>query len=280
MGENSLINLGDLSKPATVLIEKISAAVGGIFKPYQIERVAKAEAKAEIIKAQTQIEVTDLHRRAISRFIAEEAQKQNNIENITVKAIPQLKDSANPNNIEDDWITNFFDKCRIISDEEMQSLWAKVLSGEANNPGTYSRRTVNFLGSLDKVDASLFIALCGFGWQIGDVVPLIYDAQAQIYNDKGINFNTVTHLDDIGLISFNSLVGFQRIKYPKKIKIYYYRTPLNIEFKNENDNSLNIGQVLLTKTGQQLAPICGSKPVDGFRDYVIEKLKKEGLIIS
>ena len=40
---NSIVNLGDLSKPATVLIEKISDAIGGIFKPYQIKRIAKAE---------------------------------------------------------------------------------------------------------------------------------------------------------------------------------------------------------------------------------------------
>ncbi len=43
VADNSIINLGELSKPATVLIEKISDAVGGIFKPYQIIRAAKAE---------------------------------------------------------------------------------------------------------------------------------------------------------------------------------------------------------------------------------------------
>jgi hypothetical protein len=49
--ENPIAKLGDLSKPATVLIEKISDAVGGIFKPYQIVRVAKAEAEANRIQA-------------------------------------------------------------------------------------------------------------------------------------------------------------------------------------------------------------------------------------
>ena len=34
--------------------------------------------------------------------------------------------------MEEDWIANFFDKCRIVSDSEMQSLWARVLAGEAN----------------------------------------------------------------------------------------------------------------------------------------------------
>ncbi len=36
MTDNPLAKLGDLTKPATVLIEKISDAVGGVFKPYQI----------------------------------------------------------------------------------------------------------------------------------------------------------------------------------------------------------------------------------------------------
>jgi hypothetical protein len=154
---NSLINFGDISKPATVLIEKISEAVGGYFRPYQIKRVAKAEADADIIKAEAQIEITDLQRRALNRFVAEESKKQENIETITAKAIPQLTDSSAPQNMEDDWISNFFDKCRIVSDEEMQSLWAKVLAGEANSPGSYSKRTVNFLSSLDKSDAQLFL---------------------------------------------------------------------------------------------------------------------------
>ena len=53
MSGNSVINLGELSKPATVLIEKIADAVGGIFKPYQIKRLAKAEAEAELIHAES-----------------------------------------------------------------------------------------------------------------------------------------------------------------------------------------------------------------------------------
>ena len=71
----SLINLGELSKPATVLIEKISDATGGIFRPFQIRRVAQAEADAEIIKASAKIEVSDLERRAMHRFLYEEAKK-------------------------------------------------------------------------------------------------------------------------------------------------------------------------------------------------------------
>jgi hypothetical protein len=279
-GENVLINLGDISKTATVLIKKISDAIGGYYRPYQIKRVAKAEAEAEIIKAQAEIEITELQKRALVRFVAEEAQKQDNIERITQKALPLLEESSNPQNMENDWIANFFDKCRIISDEEMQSLWAKVLAGEANAAGTFSKRTVNFLGSLDKNDARLFTSLCGFGWLLLDFVPIIFDALDPIYISNGIGFETLTHLDNIGLVSFDHLAGFKLLKLPKVITAIYYNDPVTIEFRKDTDNELQVGKVLLTQTGQELAPICGSKPVEGFKTYVMERWMRQGVVLN
>jgi len=75
----SIVNLGKLSKPADTLIKKVSAAVGGVFEPWQIKRVAKAEAEASLIKANSEIEITDLHRRAMHRFVEEEANRQENM---------------------------------------------------------------------------------------------------------------------------------------------------------------------------------------------------------
>ena len=66
---NALINLGDLTKPANTLIEKISDAGVGISAPWQIKRVAKAA----VVEAQSQIEITDLQRRSVRRFICEES---------------------------------------------------------------------------------------------------------------------------------------------------------------------------------------------------------------
>lgn len=157
-------------------------------------------------------------------------------------------------------------------------MWSRVLAGEANAPGKYSRRTVNLLGDLDKSDAELFRSLCGFGWQVGNVVPLIYDAMAEIYNRSGINFNTLSHLESIGLIQFNSLAGFQRLKLPKRTLVYYYGSTLDLNFPNDADNSLELGQVLLTKAGLELAPVCGSKPIPGFYNYVYDKFAEKGLV--
>ena len=276
VGDSSLIKV-ELTEAAKVLIEKISDAIGGIFKPFQIKRIAKAEAEAEIIRTEAQIECEDLHRRALARFVAEEAKKQDNIENITRKAIPLLSESSTPQKMENDWITNFFDKCRIISDDEMQILWSKVLAGEANSPGSFSKRTVNSLASLDKTDAKLFTLLCGFTWDIGGLIPLIIDYKAPIYVDQGVNFDMLSHLDDIGLVSFLPIGSFKATRMRQRGIIKYYGTPFNLEFKKHDDNEISTGVALFTKTGKQLAEICGAKPIDGFVDYVTEQWAEKGV---
>lgn len=284
----SVINMGDISRPATVLIEKISEAIGGVFKPYQIRRVAEAEGQAEKIREVARLEITDLQRRALHRFICEEAQKQANIENITQKALPEVSQDARPQDVQNDWITNFFDQCRLISDEEMQRLWAKVLAGEANRPGTHSKRTVGLLSSLDKSDAELFKKFCTFCWCFGEVnpvgeatpTPVVYDFNADIYKKVGVTFTELTHLNDIGLIHFETYSGFGLPGRPQKIVVFYYGTAVIIEFPKPKDNSMETGHVLLTKAGKELARLCDSQPHGEYFKYVVKKWRKEGLMVE
>ena len=167
MAENPLVSLGELSKPVNTLVERASDAVGGLFRPWQTRRVARAEAEAELIHAQNEIQITELHKQAFWRFLEEEASKQLNMESILTKAIPGVdQDNARPEDVEKDWFANFFDKCRIVSDEEIQDWWARILAGEANHPGTFSRRTVNLDGRLGQSDAELFESLCSFIWML------------------------------------------------------------------------------------------------------------------
>ena len=275
MSNNPLVNLGELSKPATVLIEKISEGVGGIFKPYQIKRVAEAEAEAAKIRAQSDVEITDLQRRSMHRFLEEETRNQQNMENVTANAVPQVNEEANPCDMDNDWITNFFDKVRIVSDSEMQVLWSKILAGEANSPGHFSKRTVNLVSELDKGEADLFTRLCSFGWRFGNSFhPLVFDENAEIYNKHGVNFEALSHLDSIGLVQFDSALGYRRKNLPREGNIFYHDRPLYLEVpKDLEDKGIDMGRVILTRVGEQLTSICESKPVDGFYAYVKHQLR-------
>jgi hypothetical protein len=268
MTENLPVKPGELSKVATVLIEKVSDAVGGLFKPHQVKRMARAAAEANRIRAESEIEITDIQRRAMYRFIEEEGKKQENMETITKSALSLLKEDAGPQSMSDDWIANFFEKSRIISDGEMQQLWSRLLAGEANTPGTFARSTVNLLSNLDKYDAELFMKLCGFCWRVPDMVPLVFDFRGEIYTSNGIDFLALTHLETLGLVRFSNLTGFQRIGLPKRFPVSYHGVPVVLSLPAESDNSLEIGQVLFTRAGQQIAQVCGSTPVKGFFEYV------------
>ena len=205
------------------------------------------------------------------RFVEEEATRQENMEEITRKSLSYLKEESDPSKMEDDWVTNFFDKSRIISDSEMQNLWSKVLAGEANSPGTYSKRTVNLLSDIDKTDAELFHSLCRYVWSFGVFTPLIFDMQAGIYNDNGINFASISHLDSIGLIRFTDIGSLKRQNLPKQFTVSYCGEVLKLTMPNDSGNSLDVGHVILTQAGKELFRISNAPRVGGLVEYVKDK---------
>ncbi|GAA0553491.1 hypothetical protein FHS83_001623 [Rhizomicrobium palustre] len=267
-GGNSLINFGDLSKPVTTLIEKISDAVGGIARPGQIISVAKAEAKAEIIRAEARIEISDLERRAMERMFREEAQKQENIENITAKALPLLKEDAKPDQIEKDWLTYLFDRARLFSDDEMQMLWAKILADEANTQNSFSRRTIEIVASMDKRDARLFTKFCSFCWDIPSKIPVIFsEDNRQVYADQGIHFSLLEHLDAIGLLRHSPNANFLLTEQSTTIDASYFGE--RVKIANPGSQPLEVGEAMFTRAGSELATICVAEKNEAYFEHVL-----------
>ena len=284
---NPILNLGDLAKPAVVLIEKVSDAVGCLYEPTKIKRTAAAEAAAATIKAESDIQITDLERRAARRWLKEEAIHQRNMEAQTAKAIPLLSDDANPDALEDDWIANFFAKSRIVSDSEMQELWARLLAGEANSPGSFSRRTVNLLADLDKDDAETFAKLCCYVWSIiteteKEYLPLVFDDNAAIYKNHGIDFIALNNLESIGLIKYDKMAQLHfsldyvppESSYPQRYIARYFDKQILLDLPIQAHNGIRVGHSFFTKAGGELASITRGKPVDGFYEYVKEEWKQ------
>ena len=273
-----VVNVGDLTKPATVLIEKVSSAVGLLWEPQQIRRVAQAKADERMILAKSQIEVDEVMRRAAIRFVEEETKQQLNMENIGSKALPHVGTTAPVEDVENDWIVNFFDKCRTVSDNDMQDLWGRILAGEANSPGSFSRKTVNLVSDLDKESAELFVKLCSFAWRIeGAFVPLILEETQQVYVRQGLTLFSLGHLNSIGLIQLSS-VGLIIRSLPKTVTATYHGKSVELTFPKEEGNDLAVGTVMLTPPGEQLSRIFKSSPIDGFFDFVYSKWEKKSLV--
>ncbi len=282
MSEYSLISTAGLTKPATLLIEKVSNAFGRHFDRRQTIRMAEAETEADRIvrvgATKTDIEVAELRQRAADRFINEEMTKQVNIESITQLATQALAEDADPEKIEDDWITNFFDKSRIVSDFDMQLIWGKILAGEANNSGSFSRKTVNLVADIDKHDALLFTNLCNFTWTIGGFeYPLVYDTQSAIYQSQNIYLETLIHLQTLGLVEDGGSLGFRRVNLPQTVDTTYFGRPLALNMPKVGGNQLATGQAMFTRPGRELKGVCSMAPVPGFFEYVHDRWADEKL---
>lgn len=171
-----------------------------------------------------------------------------------------------------DWRANFFDKCRIVHDDEMQILWAKILAGEANKHGTYSKRTVNFVAEMDKREAELFTHFCGFICEIKydnkkDLMPLLLDVEDFLFKMSKEELN---HLDSIGLIRLNDFPI--DITLDKPIEVSYYDENIRLGIYRENIHLLPTSEIELTQIGEELYPISGCKKVDGLFEHICNEM--------
>jgi len=283
MGDSSLINLGELSKPATVLIEKISDAVGVLYEPTRIRRKAKAKSDVALIEANTALKIGDLERRALERFVKEQAREQENIESITAKALPHLSANSDSSKIDDDWLAEFFAYSRRVSNEEMQEIWSRILSGEANNPGSISHRTLDFVRLMDRSDAELFSKLCNLSaWSYNN--PLVFDLKDEILKTAGLVYSDLAHLESVGLIQLADEMGsYVRKGMPQtfNLNVAGYLLTVSIENKgNESECVFEAGKVLLTRTGEELRRFVVIEPVDGFYEYCVKSWYSKKYILS
>jgi hypothetical protein len=272
-------NFGDLTKPATILVEKICNSIGILYEPTYIKRIAKAKAEADKIEAFSKAEISEIEKKALERMLQEASKKQNNTDNIVKAACENLSSNADPSKMDEDWISHFFDKCKIVSNVQMQSIWANLLATEANLPGSISKKTIALVATLDKNDAILFTKFCSFIISDinGQLFPLIMDNQNKIYTSTGINFETLNHLEYLGLITLNSATGFVLNITGSNLIMSYYGTPIKFTYQNTNNNQFGPTFALLTKSGKELALISGSTPNQDFLNYFLEEFNKKNI---
>lgn len=220
-----------------------------------------------------------------------------NLAKIVQKAEQQLTDEAMPSDISEDWSVNFRDKARTCSDEEMAELWAQLLAGEANNPGSRSRKAVNILADLDKPDAELFNVLCRFRlltanlsnlrfpgspppprarFNTAPAPPLlvVLDAQHPLYTDQGVDFQSLAHLEGLGLLKvlpqgYN--VG------PGKFGYILNGTALVLS----SGSPIPMGIAYFTTAGSQLSELCFPlESPEGFVNYLTEVWQNQGVTVG
>lgn len=264
--------LEHLSRPATLLIEKISAAIGVLYQPRHIRQIAQAEADAALITAKGEIAVDDLHRRALVRWVHEEAQKQANIEDIAERTVPLLEHNATPEQIDDDWLRMLFEKARHISNPDMQALWARVLARQANRSGAISIHALHTLALMDQNDAQYFMRACQLVAHIDDKpYMIVMNDRSSFVLSGGTTWTEFRRLAELGLIRIPGTFSFHTTTLPDPFTIRYGGKCGQMKFTQFNNMTAITGYIELTSIGWQLFSAIPVEPLPGFWPHLRER---------
>jgi uncharacterized repeat protein (TIGR03899 family) len=255
----SLIDLSALSEPACKLIDAVSQCIGTLYEPSRIRRKVKAEADAALILARADAERQVLLKRAAHRLALQEVRRQKNIESIINQAVKSLPESVSSEPVYPDWISRFFDECKDVSNEDLQKIWGRLLSGEVATPGACSRKTLAILKDLNNNDAYIFNRLCNLIWNEGDnfFIPYIggikLEEQLKKYN---ILYNDLLHFDSLGLIHYDLSIVLELVN-GDLLGYFGLKHICNPIPKN---SMLRIAVLPLTKPGIELFSIVNTSP--------------------
>jgi alpha-D-ribose 1-methylphosphonate 5-triphosphate synthase subunit PhnG len=269
--------------------EKLAGAVEGLVQfprdaldylvgPDRIRAVRTARADAALIEARAQSEIERLRVETAEFVLDREMRKTENRRAIVAeahKALPPPKEAISDQPVSRDFVHAFFDEFDGISDPEVHKIAGRLLAGEVVCPGSFPRRTMRVLRDLESRDFAQFTRVCRYGWNIGGLTPVIYDLDAAIYTQQGVDFSTVQNLTTLGLLTFEPIGGFSRTQLPPKLTITYGQDRVQIELK-QGGSTLNIGDVLLTEAGLKLAHLTRAQVLPGFLEYAMDKWRAEG----
>jgi len=212
----------------------------------------KHELEVKKQEIENQYELDQFKKDVVNNWFQKESRYQNNVDEVVAKSVKHIKEDAKPEEVDIDWINDFFDKCKLISNNDIQTIWAKILSGEVNEPGAFSKRTLVVLSNLDKNDIELFDNMCKFSWNLEEPILRILDYQNEIYKEGKMFYFNLQHMASIGLVHLSPVadsIEFE-IEDSKKIDITYYGKVVSLNFPNKVGR-IKTGVVHFSKAGKE-----------------------------
>lgn len=278
-----------LVSPVEKLIGGVSSAIGKAYEPRHIRKIAEAKAyEIEVVskavrdnsdipimydKTKVSIDTRnyeEIAKRASSRLAYQEIKKQQNIENVVDNAYEELKNIEKVSNepVNPDWMTRFFNSVEDISDEKMQKIWGRILSGEIKKPNSYSYRTLEKLKNMTQKEAEHFQLLASFALQWSNGSFILSDDE--LMNKYDIKFSYILELAECGLINDQVLTLNSKPANDQKLIINNSQIIGVIKGKGIDRKNFSIDIHAFTGSGYQLLKAIHPKENS---NYIVDCLK-------
>lgn len=271
MSDKNLINVDfdPIADVANNLINKLSNAVGFLFLP-RGKHLHRIEAEKSLIEnISTDKSINALVKAALisnTRRILKEYENQNDIVEI---AMINLKKSAMPNDIPDDWLMDFMGKCKNVCKDDLKAIWGKILAEECNNVGTISRKSLSVLVNLTYDLAKSFMKISKYTFirkSNEEIIPFIVFYNSRfIYEGEIITVEECIKLQESGLIWIDERGVY--ITHNNQKEIFDFNGE-EIEVYVDKFNRLYVGDVIFTDVGKVICKLFERSKIEGFSKKV------------
>jgi hypothetical protein len=256
-------------KPLEKLVDAVQAAIGVLYEPTQIVRRARASAVVTVIMAEADVAKDDVLARAAQRIATSERRRQENIDAVVGSAIEQLPPSVDAAPIDQDWLADFFDQCKDVSNDQLRAVWGKLLANEVAVPSGVSRRTLATLRTLSPADAKLLHLAASLAFKYDEAMFIPEDAWISL-TEFGIDFGDILQLETCGLLFQKDIVLPLRVPSGT-----LYNCAAPIEYTTESTEPIELAVYPLTDTGVELVSACAFAPHHGYIDAALRRLSEE-----
>lgn len=212
--------------------------------------------------------------------------KQENIEAIMEKTYAACENNAIDKRPDLDWFNHYITLAENVSNNVMQDLWAKILSGELSRPGLYSLKALKVFRDMSIFDAKLLAKACslavkdqskknirivsGSYQQPGLFNFFNKDRQQHInLSHFGLNYADLLSLADNNLI-FKQESESSMMASGETLSFYYNGSPLKLSSKKDN---IALQFYKFTPIGTELANLINNKPNEDFFAALKQQLK-------
>ena len=266
-------DLTGLSKPLTKLVDAFANGCKWIAEPYQIKRIADANAYAssvqskEVFKQGLRDSLLEYTKR--SMLSIRESRQIDNLLNILNFAGQELRaiDNINDTPVSPEWSSRFFDYAQNIYEEEAQTIWAKILAQETATPGKFFKRTLDILYNIEPFEAKWFAELCQF--VLDDTF-----VHLDVIHSKYFEFNKLQSMVDCRLLNAQEcIINFDNSVDAIKFKSYCLKKKIS----QLQPEYISMNGFTLTDAGNQLYKITQVPSNLDFVKKIQEQLKNNGL---
>ena len=189
--------------------------------------------------------------------ITSQGQKRfSNIRKTLIRTARQLEEvEVEQHQPDPDWSASFALSVQDVSSEKLQDWWSKILTGEIQNPGKTSLRTLSVLKDMSQQDALTFEETANY--VIGGAFLFSRDGFSSDKDESGttINYGKIMLMQECGLIT-GSLTSNLPLTLGRHMDVFHYHsTLLGIEQGLGAKDGLQIPVVVLTTAGRELYQI-------------------------